>query len=181
MPRLRPRNDNFVILSDPCRTPTSVGEWNERTLHLTMKIEIKIIQKEDPLVKMCAAVVQKHSWGLDYPVKVIDEMRHSEYLIAAVDGKKLIGCASMGRGASPDKIDNDKLWFGNALILQKYRRFGIFKKMYQKCLTYINKKPGPVFACTENLIMVSFLLKNGWKYYRTTKDESGGICLVFKK
>ena len=146
-----------------------------------MKIELKIIQKEDPLVEKCAALVQKYSWGLDYPVKTIDEMRHSEYIVTAFDGKKLIGCASIERGASPDKIDNGKLWFGNALVLPKYRRFGIFKKMYQKCLAYVNKKHEPIFACTDNLIMVSFLLKNGWKYHRTTTDESGGICLVFKK
>lgn len=146
-----------------------------------VQIKLKDITGNLSLIKKCAALVQKYSWGLDYPVKAIDEMRHAEYIVAAFDGNKLIGCASIKRGASPDKIDKNKLWFGNALVLSKYRKHGIFKKTYQKCLAYIRKKNEQIFACTDNIIMVSFLLKNGWKYYRTTKDESGGICLVFKK
>lgn len=143
-------------------------------------VKLKKINKGGPLIEKCAYLVQKYSWGLDYPVKAISEFKRADFIVAALENKELVGCASINRVASPDQIDNGKLWFADAIVLPKYRRLGIFGKMYQKCLAYMKKRREPVFACTNNLIVVSFLLQNGWRYHRSTKDESGGLCLVFR-
>lgn len=143
-------------------------------------IEIKEISNADKLVKNCAAMVQKYSWGEDFPIKAIDEFRQAECIVVALDNKKLVGCVGINRVASPDKIDNGKLWFADAVVLPRYRKLGIYKKLYAKGLAYVKKLNEVALTCTDNLIMVSFFLESGWQYYRSTRDEGDYFCLVFR-
>ena len=143
------------------------------------KIEIKQIKLKDSLVRKCADIIQEHSWGLKYPIDAWSELKNAEYILAAFSGKKLIGGASITRVASPDGIDNGKLWFADAVVLPDYRGKGIYRLFYKKRFKYIQKYNEPVFSCTDNPFIEKFLLKNEWILYRTTMDEGGGMCKVF--
>ena len=143
------------------------------------KIKIKEIKVKNPLVKECANLIQKYSWGDNYPISAWSELKYAKYIIAVFDRKKIIGCASVTRLASPDNIDNGKLWLANAVVLPNYRKKGIFRLIYNKQLKYVKRYNEPVFSCTSNHVVEKFFLKNRWILYRITKDESGEICKVF--
>ena len=142
-------------------------------------LKIKEIKVKDPLVLKCAEMIQEHSWGLKYPINAWSELKNAEYILAAFDVKKIVGCASVTRVASPDGIDNGKLWFADAVVLPEYRNKGIYKLFYKKRFEYIQKHHEPAFSCTDNSHIEKFFLKKGWRLYRITKDESGGMCKVF--
>src|SRR3989344_5831657 len=139
------------------------------------KIEIKEIKIKNPLIRKCAEMIQEHSWGLKYPINAWNELKNAEYILAAFDVRKIIGCASVTRVASPDGIDNGKLWFADAVVLPEYRNKGIYKLFYKKRFEYIQKHHEPAFSCTDNSHIEKFFLKKGWRLYRITKDESGGM------
>jgi len=143
------------------------------------KIEIKEIKIKNPLIRKCAEMIQEYSWGIKYPVDAWSELKNAEDILAAFYEKKLVGCASVTRVASPDGIDNGKLWFADAVILPDYRDKGIYRLFYKKGLEYIKKHKEPIFSCTDNPRMEKFFLKTGWSLYRTTIDEDGGMCKVF--
>ncbi len=142
-------------------------------------IKIKEIKVKSPLAKKCAGIIQEYSWGDNYPVKAWSELKCARYIIAVFDRKKIVGCSSVTRIASPDKIDNGKLWLANAIVLPNYRKKGIFKLLYNKQFKYAEKYNEPIFSCTSNPVIEKFLLKNRWVLYRITKDESGEMCKVF--
>lgn len=83
-------------------------------------IAFRKISPKNSIVKECAKMIQKYSWGPDYPVNAWDEIKQSNLLIGAFDEKKLVGCASINKVASPDKIDNSKFWFADAVVLPEY-------------------------------------------------------------
>lgn len=125
-------------------------------------------------------LVTKYSWGEAYPVSPLAEIKGSEFCVGAWNGKRLIGFSAVNRNASPDGVGNGSLWFGYAVVVPEFRNRGVFRRLYAACLDWIQAVPGDVFACTDNPIMISFLVRHGWQFDRRTHDESGGTCLVFK-
>jgi len=144
-------------------------------------LNFREISTTEPIAKECAKIIQEYSWGNNYPLDVWEELKESEYIIGCFDNKKIVGLGSVTRVASPDKIDNGLLWFAHTVVLPDYRKQGIYKTLYEKRLEYVkNKNEKFILTCTDNPIIKKFLLKNKWVLYRTTKDESGGVCRVFK-
>lgn len=140
----------------------------------------KEIKKNDPLIEECAYIVQKYSWGFDYPVNPLNELKQAEYIIGCFDGKRIVGFGSITRISSPDGKDNNKPWFADAVVLPEYRNKGIYTELYRKRLSFIKKqKESVLFSCTDNPIIEKFLEKNNWILYRETKDEKGDECKVF--
>jgi len=144
-------------------------------------INIREIKISDSLVAECAKMVRKYSWGEDYPVNPLNELERAKYIIGAFDREKLVGCASVAHSVSPDNIDNEKLWISHAVVLPDYRKKGIFNLLYKKQINYTKKHKGPLLAATDNPIVEKFLLKNGWAFLRTIKDEGGNPGKVFIK
>ncbi len=140
--------------------------------------EFKEIDSTDPLIERCAELVHKYSWGEDYLVRAITELRQNEYTIGAFNGPELIGMLCLNRVASPDNIDNGSLWLADGVVLPEYRKHKIFTFLYGKARDYFLRKNEKVFACTENPVMEKFLLDHDWTFYRETKDEEGGDCKV---
>ncbi len=141
----------------------------------------KKIYKTGLLLKECAEIIRKYSWGIDYPVDPLEELKKSEYIIGCFDGNNIIGLGAVSYNASPDEIDNGLPWFCCAVVLPEYRKQGIYNTLYEKRLEYIkNKKEKFILTCTDNPLVERFLLKNKWVLYRKTKDESSDICKVFK-
>ena len=135
----------------------------------------------EPTAKKCAQMIQEHSWGNNYPIDAWEELKESEYIIGCFDDDKIVGLGSISRIASPDKVDNGLLWFAHTVVLPDYRKQGIYETLYEKRLEYVKKRnEGFILTCTDNLIIEKFLLKNKWILYRTTKDESGNFCKIFK-
>lgn len=144
------------------------------------KVEIKEISKlESDILNKASELISKYSWGYDYPKKPIEEIEKAEYLIGAFCGDNLVGFASVGRGFSPDEENNESLWFSHAIVIPEFRNRGIFKKLYEKQIIYAKKQKGKIFSCTDNPIVKSFFLKNGWKEYRKTKDEASGDTTIY--
>ena len=125
-------------------------------------------------------LVRTYSWGKDYPVDPADEIRRAEFGVGAWVGDKLVGFAGLSRAASPDGINSRDLWFGYAVVLPAYRRRGVFRRIYDECLRHMRTSSEPVFSCSDNPLMIQFLVRRGWRFVRATKDESGSACLVFE-
>lgn len=125
-------------------------------------------------------LVAKFSWGEDYPVAPLTEIRRASFCVGAWVGGALVGFAAVSRYASPDGLNTGDLWFGYAVVTPKYRKRGIFTRLYGECLSYIRPQLGKVFCCTDNPIVISFLVRRGWRFVRATHDESGAECVVFE-
>jgi GNAT superfamily N-acetyltransferase len=125
-------------------------------------------------------LVVKFSWGEDYPVTPISEIRAAEFCVGAWVGQMLVGFAAVSRNASPDGLNTGDLWLGYAVVVPKYRNRGIFRRLYRECLSYIKGQSGRIFCCTDNPIMIGFLIRHGWQFHRTTHDDSGAGCIVFE-
>ncbi len=146
-----------------------------------LEIEIKEISaSHEDIITRAAELVSKYSWGIDYPVKPIDEIREAEYLIGAFKNDQLIGFGSVGRAFSPDGTDDSELWLAHAVIVPEYRRIGIFNKIYEMQMSYAKSRSGRILSCTDNPIVEKFFLANGWKKIRDTKDEAGEPSTVFE-
>lgn len=142
----------------------------------------KEISANGEFIKEASNLIQEHSWGLDYPVSALDELKESDFIIGCFDNERLIGLASVNNSASPDKIDNGLPWLAMAVVLPEYRGMGIYKDLYEKRIEYLkNRKERIILSCTDNKIVKKFLLDRGWTLRRITKDESGGECEVFEK
>ncbi|MBP6879576.1 MAG: GNAT family N-acetyltransferase [Candidatus Pacebacteria bacterium] len=142
----------------------------------------KEISINDEFLKEASNLIQEHSWGLDYPVSALDELKESDFIIGCFNNGKLVGLASINNFASPDKIDNGLPWLAAAVVLPEYRGRGIYKDLYEKRIEHLkHKKEKIILSCTDNKIVKKFLLDRGWKLRRITKDESGGECEVFEK
>lgn len=130
----------------------------------------------------CARLIQKYSWGEDYPVNAWDEFKQSEYVIGCFDGDSLVGFANITRVASPDKVDNGLPWLADAVVLPEYRKRGIYAELYKRTMEYLKERAEPlVLACTDNPVIERFFAKHGWQLRRITHDEAGGVCRVFEK
>ncbi len=143
--------------------------------------KFKEITNDVHFLKESSKIIREYSWGLDYPVDPLYELKGSDFVIGCFDDDKLIGLASLNRIASPDKIDNGFIWFANSVIVPGYRENGIYTEFYNRRARYIkDSKESIVFTCTDNPIVERFLKKRGWVVRRITKDESGGECKVFE-
>lgn len=127
-----------------------------------------------------ANLVSLYSWGESYPVRPMDEIRLADYRVGIFAGDRLVGFGSVGRGFSPDLLDNDGLWLAHVVVVPEFRNRGIFKKIYELQLSYAASQPGRIVSCTDNPIIAEFFLKNGWKKIRETVDEAGGKSAVFE-
>ena len=146
-----------------------------------MRIKIKEINIFDRLtLEKASLLISEHSWGNNYPIKPIDEISKAEYCVGAYYNNELIGFAAVSRFASPDGKDNGKLWLGYAVVVPKFRKQGIFQKLYNLRMKWAKEKSEPLFSCTDNPIIEKFLLSHKWYLIRETKDESGAVCNVFK-
>jgi len=140
----------------------------------------QILAIEESLLKQAAGLVTTYSWGKDYPVKPIDEIRAAEYRIGALDNDELVGFGAVGRTFSPEGKDNNQLWIGHAVVLPSYRRKGVFTLIYKEQMTYCNKIGGSIFTCSDNPVVTTFLIKERWQKVRETSDESGKKTTIFK-
>ena len=145
------------------------------------EIEIReILSSDETILAKAAELITKYSWGPDYPIKPIDEIRRTEYSIGAFRNDQLVGFGSVGRDFSPDGIDNSELWIAHAVIIPEYRRIGIFNKIYEMQMSYAKSQQGRILSCTDNPIVEKFFLANDWKKIREAKDEAGGLSIVFE-
>lgn len=138
------------------------------------------IKKEHPNLFDMAEIVRNHSWGEEYPIDPIDELKKSEYILGCFNNKKLVGFGTINRFSSPDGLGNGLPWLSMTVVLPEFRNNGIYRELYEKRLEYLkNLGEKNVFVCTDNMIVENFLLKRNWNVERETKDESGGVCKVF--
>ena len=150
-----------------------------RTAEKEHKIEIKEVADETTLSMACF-LVSEYSWGYDYPVDPVKEIRKAEYRIGAFADEKLVGFSAVSRHASPDHQDNGELWFSYAVVAPEFRGRGIFTSLYDSCLAYAKTVPGRFLSCTDNPIVERFLLAQGWHVSRSTLDESDRSSTVFE-
>ncbi|MCM2339067.1 MAG: GNAT family N-acetyltransferase [Burkholderiales bacterium] len=144
-------------------------------------MELKEIKSSDiKLLNKATDLISKYSWGHDYPVRPIDEILRADYRIGAMIADELVGFGTVGFGFGPDKLDNDQLWIAHAVVLPKFRQQGIFREIFNAQLSYAKNKNKRIMTCTDNQIIINFLLKNGWKELRQTIDESGKASKVFE-
>lgn len=144
-------------------------------------VEITEIEiSDEKTLEAAAALISEYSWGKDYPVNPIGEIKKSEYCAGACAGEKLIGFASVNRSASPDGKDNGELWLGHAVVAPEFRKQGIYQKLYAAQFEHAKKEAGRILSCTSNPIIEKFLLGRGWQEIRKTHDEGGEPCSVFE-
>lgn len=138
-------------------------------------VEIRRLQSNEvALLHIAARLVQKHSWGPDYPLEPMTEMSQSELHIGAFVSDELVGYSGVNRSASPDLVDNGELWFVHAVVHPLHRRSKIWQTMYQERLNYAREMPGRILCCTDNPHVESFLLSQGWHENRKTVDVTDG-------
>lgn len=138
-----------------------------------------ITKNETTILNTAASLVSKYSWGSEYPLNPIDEIKNAEYCIGAFNENRLVGFASVGYGFSPDKKDDEKLWLAHAVVEPAFRKQGVFKKLYEMQINYSTSKKDAILTCTDNPIVEIFLQNHGWKKVRDTQDESGSRTTVF--
>jgi hypothetical protein len=86
------------------------------------KVEVKeITSSDEQFFTEAARLVSKYSWGENYPIRPIDEIRSAEYRVGALRGNRLIGFGSVGRTFSPDAVDNGELWIAHAVVDPTFR------------------------------------------------------------
>jgi hypothetical protein len=82
----------------------------------------------------------------------------------------LVGFSGIGRGASPDRKDNEDVWIGYTVIHPKYRNLRNARALYEAALkgaqnlVFSTKKK--IFFCTENEGLRRVSGKMGWLPYR---------------
>jgi GNAT superfamily N-acetyltransferase len=143
------------------------------------KVELRTV----PDLKMltdASFLISKYSWGIEYPVPPLDEIRKAEYCVGAYSADTLVGFAGVSRYASPDGEDCGELWFGYAVVAPEHRGQGVYRMLYDACMKYMRGASGRILCCTDNPIIESFILSHGWHVIRSTHDESGAACLVFE-
>lgn len=144
-------------------------------------MQIKEIQTSDTACLMEAArLVSEYSWGVSYPVLPIDEIKQAQYRVGAFQGDLLVAFGTVGRGFSPDTLDNQELWLAHGVVIPEFRKQGLFAVIYEKQLDYAISQYGRILSCTDNPLIEQFILKRGWKKLRTTQDESGGSSIVYE-
>jgi len=131
-------------------------------------------------LQSAGALIKKFSWGENYPIAPISELQKAELCIGAWVGRIIVGFAAVSRHGSPDGLNVGDLWLGYAVVIPRYRRRRIFTRLYAECLKYVRKATGRVFCCTDNPIIIRFLMRHGWQFIRSSIDESGAKCVVFE-
>ncbi len=166
---------------------TVIVQWLGRTHYLKLVLihmELQqITTSETELLTRAAHMVSDYSWGYDYPVKPLDEILSAEYRIGAFVDEQLVGFGTVGRGFSPDSIDNGELWIAHAVVVPEFRNQGIFAKLYAEQLTYAESHKshdGLILSCTDNPIVEKFFLAHDWMERRKTRDESRESSTVFE-
>lgn len=145
------------------------------------KIETKeILSSEKQFLEEAARLVSEYSWGKDYPIQPIDEIRVAEYRVGVFDSYQLVGFGTVGRSFSPDSLDNDELWVAHAVVAPEFRKRGLFRELYDRQLAYTKSQEGRILSCTDNPVVEKFFLENDWKEIRKTNDDSGESCVVFE-
>ncbi len=140
----------------------------------------EVLASDQKLLEEAANLVSEYSWGNDYPIQPLDEIRVAEYRAGALKQNHLIGFGTVGRSFSPDTLDNGELWIAHAVVDPEFRNQGVFKRIYDMQLSYAATQPGRILSCTDNPIVSDFFLKNGWKQIRETIDEAGDKSVVFE-
>lgn len=132
------------------------------------------------MLKTASALIPEYSWGPEYPIPPLDEIRKAEYCAGAYSADMLVGFAGVSRHASPDGQQNGELWLGYAVVVPEFREQGVYRMLYDACMEYVRGATGRILSCTDNPIIETFLLSHGWHVVRATHDESGAPCLVFE-
>lgn len=140
--------------------------------------EVKVSNEQT--LQVAADLISEYSWGRDYPVAPIEELRQLEFGAGAFEGDNLVGFAGVSKVGSPDGVDNGQLWFGYTVVKPEFRQRGIYGQLYNSCMGYMRGKPSRKLACTDNPIMEKFLLEHGWREIRKTFDEAGDKIIVFE-
>ena len=140
--------------------------------------EIPVANRQE--VEFVANLISKHSWGEEYPVHPLSELKAAERIYAAYAGADIVSCVAITRNGSPDGEGNGDLWFGYAVTLDEYRKQGIFTKLYTQATKYAASQPGRLFACTSSEVMDVFFPAHGWQKIRDTKDEQNNDCRVYE-
>jgi len=144
-----------------------------------VNITIKELPADDSMIPKCAELIKKHSWGEHYPLPALEELEKAEYIVAAFDGDRVVGCMSLNRHASPDGKDIGKLWLAGAVVHPEYRGQKIFTRLYQRCLKYAQSKKEVMLSCTNCGYIERFITKRGWRYKRDIKDDNNESCRVY--
>lgn len=145
------------------------------------EVELKEIPiSDEETLKQIAALITEHSWFEGYPMDPMDEIKAAEHIVGAYAGKDLAGFGSINRVASPDGLDNGEWWFADAVVLPAYRNRGIYTKLYEERMHWLDGKEGRILSCTENPIIDDFFVAHGWHKLRDTKDEQGNDCRVYE-
>lgn len=148
---------------------------------------VQIDNKDDFALNECRKLIVNHSWGINYPISPLKELRTAEYIIGGYYYGKLfnltgriIGCSYLSKYASPDGIDNGYPWICGAVVVPELWNKGVFTTMYHLLLRYSEKThTGNVMACTDNDRVKGFLERRGWKKVRETLDEGNAPCDVY--
>ncbi len=145
------------------------------------EVVMRIIPISDTkFIEHAAALVWEYSWGPDYPVHPIEEMRESEYHMGAFASEELVGYSGINRFGSPDRLDNGEMWYAHVFVVPSYRNQGIRQKLYDLCLAYALTQHGRILSCTDNPSMQKFFCERGWKTLRATRDAAGDLCVVYE-
>lgn len=61
-------------------------------------MKIREIKKTEPeIMKQASLLISKYSWGEEYPVKPIDEIKEAHFMVGAFSKKDLVGFASVSK------------------------------------------------------------------------------------
>jgi GNAT superfamily N-acetyltransferase len=153
----------------------------EGSIERAPNVELQEIPLSDEqTLKEIGELITKYSWFEGYPVEPLDELRQADYIVGAYAGKTLAGFGAISRVASPDGKDNGEWWFADAVVVPDFRRYGIYTKLYEARMRWLDGKPGRILTCTEVELIDDFMIAHGWHKIRDTKDEQGGDCRVYE-
>ncbi|MEK7133898.1 MAG: GNAT family N-acetyltransferase [Patescibacteria group bacterium] len=156
-----------------------------------MKIEKVVIRQIDPKSRRDAAAIARWAWLLDnvswgtpqdpYPKRGMEEIPHALVAFGAFVGNKLVGAACItDHHSSPDGQDRDAMYFALAVVDPKYRRRGIWERLYVHRLEWVSNRPGRVIATGENLSGMRMMCDRGWKPYRMGRNEKGDSFIALE-
>ncbi len=147
-------------------------------------IAIRSIEPTDlATLGVWAYFLSKYSWGWDYPLQPINEIRKADYVVGAFALNEPAGFASVNRLASPDGRDNGQMWFSGWVVAPEFRNRRIGAQLYEQCLRYMisPERQQRMLLSTENASLTEVFLRRGWKILRdNTLNESGKPTTIFE-
>lgn len=148
------------------------------------QINIRTVEPTDLVtLGVWAYFLSKHSWGWDYPIQPISEIRKADFIVGAFNGNEPVGFACVNRLASPDGIDNGQMWLSAWVVVPEWRKRGIGRTLFDKCLRYMESpaREERMLLSTENTEIMDFFLTKGWTLLRdNTLNESGAPTAIFE-